>query len=263
LHLKIEELRKRFGSNEVLRGIDLEIQPGELACIVGPSGTGKSVLLKHVVGLIKPDAGKILVDGEDIVPWREKKLLTIRQRFGMIFQNGGLLQSLTLGENVGLPLRERTNQSPAEIRKIVEEKLEIVGLGGKADQSVSTLSGGQVKRAAIARALTTKADCLLFDEPTAGLDPIMAENIDKVIQEVTRETGATSLVVTHDVASVFAIADRIYMLDAGKVVFAGTTDEFRGSDHDKVREFLARDLDNRHANGDAEASRQDEERAAT
>lgn len=249
MHLKIEGLHKRFGRNEVLRGLDLEVQPGELACIVGPSGTGKSVLLKHIVGLIKPDSGRILVDGEDIVPWSEQQLLAIRQRFGMIFQSGGLLQSLTLGENTGLPLRERTRESPEKIREIVAEKLEAVGLGGREDQSPSTLSGGQIKRAAIARALTTKADCLLFDEPTAGLDPIMAENIDEVIQKVTRETGATSLVVTHDVASIFTIADRIYMLDAGKTIFAGTPDEFRASEDERIRTFLARDLDAGRKNG--------------
>jgi phospholipid/cholesterol/gamma-HCH transport system ATP-binding protein len=222
--------------------VDLEFAEGELSVIVGASGTGKSVLLKHVVGLLKPDAGRILVDGQDIVALSEDNLMAVRRRFGMIFQSAGLLQSLTVGQNVGIVLEELQGKGAAEAGEIVAAKLKAVGLDGREGQMPATLSGGQRKRAAIARALTTEADCLLFDEPTAGLDPVIAATIDEVIREVNETTGATTIVVTHDLASIFAIAQKVHMLHEGKVIFSGTTDEFRASDDKRIQEFLARDM---------------------
>jgi phospholipid/cholesterol/gamma-HCH transport system ATP-binding protein len=242
MELKIRGLRKSFGELKVLDGVDLDIHSGELFVIVGRSGQGKSVLLKHLVGLIQPDAGEILVDGTNIVGFGERQLIPIRKRFGMIFQSAGLLQSLTVGENVGLALEELDHLAPEEQARIVAEKLEIVGLAGREKQMPATLSGGQRKRVATARALATKADCLLFDEPTAGLDPPMAANVDEIIREVTRSTGATAIVVTHDLVSVFELADRVCMLDSGKIAFLGTPAELRASGNPVVREFLSREI---------------------
>jgi phospholipid/cholesterol/gamma-HCH transport system ATP-binding protein len=193
--------------------------------------------------LLKPDSGRILIDGEDIVPLGERRMLTLRRRFGMIFQGGGMLQSLTVGENVGLALRELDFSRKRDVEKRVSEVLVQVGLEGREDQSPATLSGGQRKRAAIARALTTEADCFLFDEPTAGLDPIMSDNIDRVVADVNEETKATTIVVTHDLISVFALAQRIYMLYDGEIIMAGTPEEFRSSKDKRVQEFLSRELD--------------------
>ncbi|MBX3728389.1 MAG: ATP-binding cassette domain-containing protein [Candidatus Sumerlaeia bacterium] len=242
MHLKIEGLTKSFDGKEVLRGVDLEVPAGQLCVIVGASGTGKSVLLKHLVGLLKPDAGRILVDDKDIVPLSENQLMEVRRRFGMIFQSAGLLQSLTLGQNVGLVLEEIHGRPAEEVRRVVAEKLAMVGLEGREDQSPSTLSGGQRKRAAIARALTTDMDCLLYDEPTAGLDPIIASTVDEVIRDVNRRTGATTIVVTHDLASIFAVAEMVHMLHEGRCIFSGTPEEMRASTNERVREFLAREI---------------------
>lgn len=241
MRIVVENLTKSFGPNEVLKGVSLEVPSGQLAVIVGGSGSGKSVLLKHLVGLLRPNSGRVLIDGEDIAAKREGDLGTLRQRFGMIFQGGGMLQSLTVGQNVALPLVELCGFKPGDAAVMVREKLKVVGLEGRENQMPSTLSGGQRKRAAIARALCTKADCFLFDEPTAGLDPIMSENIDEVIMETNRTTGATTIVVTHDLISVFTLAQRVFMLHDGHIIFDGTVDEFRNSTNKHVREFLARD----------------------
>ncbi|MEQ8821313.1 MAG: ATP-binding cassette domain-containing protein [Sumerlaeia bacterium] len=242
MHIVIEDLHKRFGSNVVFEGVNLEIPAGQLCMIVGRSGIGKSVLLKHIVGLLQPDSGRILIDGQDIVGLSEKDLLAVRKRFGMIFQTGGLLQSLTVGQNVGLPLTEVYHEKPSEVDRIVAEKLNLVGLKGREEQSPSTLSGGQRKRAAIARALTTRAECFLFDEPTAGLDPPMAENVDDIVKKVNRDIGATVIEVTHDMTSVFELADVVHMLHDGKIVFSGDIHQLRDSGDPVVREFLSRDL---------------------
>ncbi len=247
MHIKVENLHKTLGKNKVLDGLSLEIPQGELCVIVGASGTGKSVFLKHLVGLMKPDEGRILIDGEDIVPMPERDLLEVRRRFGMIFQSGGLLQSLSLGDNVGLSLREVHRKKGSDVSTVVAEKLEAVGLGGREDQKPSTLSGGQIKRAAMARALTTGAECLLFDEPTAGLDPLMAKTIDEVISEVNANTGATAVVVTHDLISVFKMADCLHFLDRGRAIYSGSVDAFRNSEDERVRAFLDRDMHGRES----------------
>lgn len=240
MEIKVRDLHKSFDGQHVLRGLSLDIRSGEIAVIVGGSGSGKSVLLKHLIGLLKPDSGEIWIDDENIVRMRERELSAVRRRIGMIFQSGGLLQSYSLGYNVGLALSEHGLATPEEIRGIVGEKLSLVGLGGMEDKMPSTLSGGMRKRAAIARALTLDADALFYDEPTAGLDPPMSQTVDDLIVEMKEKTGCTSVVVTHDLVSVFSIADSIHMLYQGEIVFSGTREEMLNCDDERVRDFLGR-----------------------
>ncbi len=243
MRIVFEDVHKSFGTLQVHKGVSFTIQEGKISVIMGGSGTGKSVLLKEVVGLLKPDSGRILVDNVDVVPLSEKQLHPIRRRIGMIFQSAGLLQSLNVEENIGLPLIESkgTHLSKQEVLELAREKLKIVGLEGFEKKPVSTLSGGQKKRAAIARALAEKDECLLFDEPTAGLDPAMSKTVDDIIVEVNRETGATCVVVTHDLVSAFTIADEIHLLHEGKIVSSGTKEDFQNSDHPVVVAFMERD----------------------
>ncbi|MBI1292057.1 ATP-binding cassette domain-containing protein [bacterium] len=240
MRIEITDLHKSFGTLTVFDGLNIKFEPGEIAVVMGRSGQGKSVMLKHLVGLEKPEAGQILIDGRDITGLRESELYPIRMRFGMIFQNGGMLQSLNVEDNVALPLIEVQGSDRHAIMDKVHEKLKMVGLEGKEKQSVTTLSGGQQKRVAIARALVQDADCLLFDEPTAGLDPPISQTVDEVIMEVNQQTGATMIVVTHDLVSAFQVGQRLHLLDKGKVVASGTPDEFRRIDTPVVREFLKR-----------------------
>lgn len=240
MRIEIKNLHKSFGSLKVLDGVDLTIETGEICVIMGRSGQGKSVLLKHLTGLMKPDAGEILIDGEDIVQMTESELAPVRMRFGMIFQNGGMLQSLSVEENVALPLTEVRHMEPAAAMDVAAEKLAMLGLEGKEKQSVSTLSGGQQKRVAIARALAQDAECLLFDEPTAGLDPPISKTIDDVILEVNEKTKCTMVVVTHDLISAFRVGHKIYLLHEGRITESGTPAEFRASKNEVVREFLER-----------------------
>lgn len=240
MEIVVRDLRKSFGDNEVLRGVNLSVRPGEIAVIIGGSGSGKSVLLKHLIGLVKPDSGEILIDGQDIVPLSETELYSVRRRIGMIFQSGGLLQSLSVGRNVGLALAEHNLASSAEARRRVAEKLALVGLAGKEDEMPTNLSGGMRKRVAIARALTLDADALFYDEPTAGLDPPMSQTVDDLIREMKSKTGCTSLVVTHDLASIFSIADSVHMLHQGAIVFSGTPEQLLRCEDESIRRFLAR-----------------------
>jgi len=241
MDIDVRQLYRSFGSREVLRGVDLHIPKGGVHVIIGGSGTGKSVLLKHMIGLLRPNSGQILVDGTDITRLSERALYPIRQRMAYIFQGCALLNSLTVGQNIGLSLSEFTHEKPRTIRRIVEEKLELVGLKGRADDMPSNLSGGQKKRVAVARALASDPEVLLYDEPTAGLDPPTASNVDNVIREVARETGVTTVLVTHDMISVFEVATHVHMLHAGRVVFSGTPQALRDSGDPEVRLFLKRD----------------------
>ncbi len=242
MRIEIKGLKKSFGKLVVFDGLDLVVEQGEICIIMGRSGTGKSVLLKHLVGLLKPDAGTILIDGEDISALTEKELYPVRRRFGMIFQNGGMLQSLSVGENVGLPLLEVKGADSAEIKSKVAESLKRVGLEGREDQAVTTISGGQQKRVAIARALVQEAECMLFDEPTAGLDPPISQTVDDIVKEVNQESGCTMIVVTHDLVSAFGIGTRLHLLNEGRIAASGTPEELRKSDNPVVREFLARGM---------------------
>jgi len=242
MRIEIKGLKKSFGKLVVFDGLDLVVEQGEICIIMGRSGTGKSVLLKHLVGLLKPDAGTILIDGEDISALTEKELYPVRRRFGMIFQNGGMLQSLSVGQNVGLPLLEVKGADSAEIKSKVAESLKRVGLEGREDQAVTTISGGQQKRVAIARALVQEAECMLFDEPTAGLDPPISQTVDDIVKEVNQESGCTMIVVTHDLVSAFGIGTRLHLLNEGRIAASGTPEELRKSDNPVVREFLARSM---------------------
>jgi phospholipid/cholesterol/gamma-HCH transport system ATP-binding protein len=214
------------------------IQPGETLVIMGQSGCGKSVLLKHFVGLLNPDRGHVLVDGIDVGNLKRKKLFEMRMRFGMVFQSAALFDSDTVGENVSLALREHTDMAPAAIEKICVERLRMVGLEGISDKRPSELSGGMKKRVGFARAIAMDPQCVLYDEPTTGLDPIMADVINNLIIKLADELSITSVVVTHDLASAYKVADRIAMLHGGRIIFAGTPDEVRNSDNAVVRQFV-------------------------
>ncbi len=240
MKIEIIDLHKSFGSLKIYNGLNLTIEQGDLVIIMGRSGEGKSVLLKHLVGLLKPDKGQILIDGKDITRLNEREMYGIRMRFGMVFQNGGMLQSLNVGENVALPELEVKGKDLKDVMRRVSEKLKMVGMEGKENQNVATLSGGQRKRVAIARGLLQEADCLLFDEPTAGLDPPISETIDEVIEKVNKETGATCIVVTHDLVSAFSIGKKLHLLHDHKIIMSGTADEFRETDNPVVKDFLAR-----------------------
>ncbi len=240
MEIVLRDVKKSFGENAVLKGVSLRVRPGEIALIIGGSGSGKSVTLKHIVGLIKPDSGQVLIDGRDIVPLTEVELYDVRRRIGMIFQSAGLLQSLSVGQNVSLALDELDLVPKRDIPEIVAEKLALVGLAGKENEMPSNLSGGMRKRAAIARALTLDADCLLYDEPTAGLDPPMSQTVDDLILEMKEKTGCTSVVVTHDLASIQSVADSIHMLHLGEIIFSGTRDELMACRDPRVENFLAR-----------------------
>lgn len=243
MKIEIKNLYKSFGSLKIYQGLDLSIDEGEICVIMGRSGQGKSVLLKHLTGLLQPDSGEIIIDGESIVGRRERDLYETRRRFGMIFQNGGMLQSLNVAQNVALPLVEVSGKSMSSVAGNVAEKLAMVDMKGRENQNVSTLSGGQKKRIAIARALLQGADCFLFDEPTAGLDPPISKTVDDVIMQVNKDTGSTMIVVTHDLVSAFTIADRIHLLHEGRIVDSGTPREILDSDNEITREFLSRGID--------------------
>jgi len=234
----IEGVWKRLGAKEVLRGLDLTVAEGESVVIIGRSGTGKSVLLKHVVGLIDPDRGTVRVDGQDVPALSVKELLDLRKRMGMLFQGGALFDSLSIAENVGLPLREHTRIAETQVDLLVHEKLHLVGLEGVETMRPSSLSGGMKKRAALARALALNPKIMLYDEPTTGLDPITADLINRLIRRLQERLGITSIAVTHDMRSAYHIADRIAMLHEGRIHAIGTPTEIQASADPAVRQFI-------------------------
>ena len=234
----IEGVWKRLGAKEVLRGVDLTVAEGESVVIIGRSGTGKSVLLKHVVGLIDPDRGAVRVDGQDVPALSVKELLDLRKRMGMLFQGGALFDSLSIAENVGLPLREHTRIAETQVDLLVHEKLHLVGLEGVETMRPSSLSGGMNKRAALARALALNPKIMLYDEPTTGLDPITADLINRLIRRLQERLGITSIAVTHDMRSAYHIADRIAMLHEGRIHAIGTPAEIQASADPAVRQFI-------------------------
>jgi phospholipid/cholesterol/gamma-HCH transport system ATP-binding protein len=237
--IEIRGLRKRLGKKQVLDGIDLDIRTGETVVVLGPSGTGKSVLIKHILGLLAPDEGSIEIDGEEIVGRRESELNLVRRRFGMLFQQAALFDSMTVGENVALALREHGSMTEDQIQARVRERLEWVGLKADVDVSKpSSLSGGMRKRVGLARAIALDPDFVLYDEPTTGLDPITADVIDELIRGLQKRMGVTSIVVTHDLKSAFKVGDRMAMLYGGKVVFSGTAEELRTTRNPYVRQFM-------------------------
>ena len=236
-HIRIRGIEKAFGDHQVLRGVDLDVDRGKINIIIGGSGQGKSVLMKHLMGLLKPDAGHIWVDGEDVVPLDDYQLNRVRLNFGMSFQYSALFDSLTVEENVAFPLIEHTKKSRAEIKQLVRTRLNSLGLKNIEQKYPSELSGGMRKRVGLARALVLEPKILLYDEPTTGLDPVATKNVDDMIRDISKETGVTSIVISHDMASTFRVGDRISMLSEGKIIESGTPDQIRSSTNPILREF--------------------------
>ncbi len=236
--IRIRGLSKRLGRIQVLDGMDLDVRQGETVVVLGPSGTGKSVLLKHIIGLMSPDAGSIEVDGEEVVGMDETALNLLRRRFGMLFQGAALFDSMTVGENVGLGLTEHLKLPGDEVRRRVAERLEWVGLRGVEGMKPASLSGGMRKRVGLARALAMDPQFILYDEPTTGLDPVMADVINHLIREMQARLGVTSVVVTHDMRSAYEVGDRLAMLYRGRIVFSGTPDEVRNAQDPLVHQFV-------------------------
>lgn len=238
--IEIQNLKKRFGKKEVLRGVNLSIKTGETMVIIGRSGCGKSVLLKHIVGLLKGDEGEVRVDGQLISSMSREELYQIRTKFGYLFQGAALFDSMTVGENVGLALRENYQMSEQKIREIVAEKLALVGLPNIEQMKPSELSGGMRKRVGLARALATNPEYIFYDEPTTGLDPIMSDAIDTLIKDLAQKLRVTSVVITHDIQSVYKVADRIAMMHEGKIYFLGNAKDLAETQDPIVRNFVDR-----------------------
>ena len=236
--IRFDKVPKKLGGRTVLDGVDLEIAPGETFFIVGTSGAGKSVSLKHMVRLLTPDSGRIWIGDDCVSEARGLVLEKIRARFGGLFDSAALRKWMSAGDNVGLPLFERTKKDEGEIERLAREKLALVGLEAAYDKMPAELSGGMRKRVGLARAIITAPEIILYDEPTSGLDPVTSRAIDQLIDSLRRELGVTSVVVTHDMHSALAIASRIAMLDAGRIVELGTPAEFIKSPNEKVQQFL-------------------------
>lgn len=234
--INIIGLNKSFNGNHVLKDIDLEIKPGETFSIIGPSGTGKSVLLKHIVKLEKPDTGQIMIDGKDL--YSERLEDKHAYRYSMVFQSSALFNSLTVGENVGLWLREKRVCREPRIRRVVREKLRLVGLAGKEDLMTSELSGGMKKRVAIARSLAMNPDLILYDEPTAELDPVTSDELARVIMSLKEKVSLTTIIVSHDLNFALYLSDRVAMINDGQIVEVGTPDEIKASQNPVVRNFI-------------------------
>ena len=236
--IKVRDVKKAFGSKVVLDGVNMDVFPGESVVVIGQSGVGKSVLLKCVIGILKPDEGLIEIDGSPITAPGFKDLDEIRRKFGMLFQYAALFDSLTVWENVGFGLLQHSNLKPGQIREVVEEKLRMVGLPGTLDLMPSELSGGMRKRVGLARAIAMEPEILLYDEPTTGLDPIRGDSINDLIIQLREELGIASITITHDMISAYKIADRIAMLFKGKLIATGTPDEIRSTDNPYVHQFI-------------------------
>jgi len=236
--IRVDDLHKSFGSQKVLKGVNLDFVKGKITTIVGTSGCGKTVLLKHLNALLLPDRGAVLVDGVDITKLRQKELYEMRGRFGVLFQGAALLDSMTIFDNVAFPLREKTERSETGIRKKVDERLDQVGLEGMGYKFPAELSGGMRKRAGLARALVTDPEIVLFDEPTTGLDPILASSIHQLIARTQRAFGYTGVVVSHTIPQVFDISDYVAILANGVIVEAKPANEFQASQNPVVQQFI-------------------------
>ena len=236
--IKLENITVAFGNKTVLNDISLQMSKGEIMVIIGPSGSGKSTLLRLIIGLLKPTSGKVWVFDRDVTAMGEDELNVLRQHMGMVFQYSALFDSMTVGENVAFGLRQHTTLTENEILSIVRRKLRMVGLWGQENTMPSELSGGMKKRVSLARAIALNPDIVLYDEPTAGLDPVKSSTIDRLIRSTRRIIGATSVVVTHDMNSAFSVADRIAMIYEGRIIEMGTVDEFKQSPNPKVQQFI-------------------------
>ena len=241
--IAMEGLTKAFGSNRVLRGIDLEVRRGEILTLLGGSGTGKSVMLKHMVGLLRPDGGRLLVEGRDVSRLREREWVPLRRRIAYVFQSSALFDSLSVYENVAYGLREHLSMSEPEIAARVAECLAAVGLEGIEAHMPAELSGGMRKRVGVARGIALEPETILYDEPTTGLDPANSRRIGELIRDLRARLAVTSVIVTHDLNLCFAISDRVALLGAGRLLATGTVAEIQASPQPEVRDFLAGDLD--------------------
>ncbi|MBE7444746.1 MAG: ABC transporter ATP-binding protein [Planctomycetia bacterium] len=241
--INVVDVYKSFNGHKVLRGINLTVKDGQSMALIGGSGQGKSILLKHIIGLIKPDQGKVLIDNQDIGRLRGKLLKQLKERFGVVFQGGALFDSLTVFENVAFPLREKTRLKDSAISDKVYNELTRVRLSGAEDKYPSEISGGMKKRAALARCLIMEPQIVLFDEPTAGLDPLTEKAIHKLIQDCQKNLNFTSIIVTHEIPAIFSIVDRVAMLFEGKIIAEGTPDEIQASMDPIVHQFIHGELE--------------------
>jgi phospholipid/cholesterol/gamma-HCH transport system ATP-binding protein len=236
--IEVSGLYKSFNSQEVLKGVSFTVNTGEVFAVIGKSGEGKSVLLKHLLGLLKPDRGQVLVDGEDICALSGPELYRLRDRFGYLFQSGALFDSMTIFDIVAFPLREKTKLKSREIKGRVEEELAKVGLEGMGHKFPAEVSGGMKKRAAFARVLVMRPEIVLFDEPTTGLDPILVDSVHKLILWGQKTYGFTAVIVSHEIPEIFGVAGRVGMLQGGVMVAVGAPDEIKGSDNPLIRQFV-------------------------
>lgn len=236
--ISVKGLMKRIGAQEILRGVDLEVPHGQTLAIIGRSGGGKSVLLKHLIGLMRPDAGEIRIEGENIIGMSERRLASIRRKVGILFQGSALFDSMTVAENIAFPLREAGERDPNVLRARVSEILEIMDMPGQEDKMPVNLSGGMKKRVGLARSIIRQPSCLLYDEPTSGLDPVVSDSINRLIRRLQQRFGVTSIVVTHDMKNAFHVADRIAYLHEGRIHFHGTSEELQQSDDQLLQDFL-------------------------
>ncbi len=245
--VRFEDVHKAFGPKKVLEGITFDIRRGETMVVLGGSGSGKSVLIRHIIGLHRPDRGRVIVDGEDVVDYDEERLTPVRKKIAMLFQGGALFDSMNVRENVAYGLREHTDLDEETIRDRVRAKLALVGLEGVEELMPSELSGGMKKRVALARSISMDPQCILYDEPTTGLDPVTANTINDLIRRLEQQIHVTSVVVTHDIQSAFFVGDRIAYLFEGRMHFVGTVDEARASDEPRLRNFLTGGREGDHA----------------
>src|SRR5213592_829715 len=236
--LTVRDLIKTIDGQEILRGVDLDVAHGETLAIIGRSGGGKSVLLKHLVGLMQPDAGEIWVEDQNIIGLSERQLGAIRQKIGILFQGAALFDSMTVAENIAFPLREAGERDPKVLREKVREMLDVVELEGQEEKMPVSLSGGMKKRVGLARSIIRRPKCVLYDEPTSGLDPVVADSINRLIRRLQKRFGMTSVVVTHDMKSAFDVADRIAYLHEGRIYFNGTANQLQQSTDPFIQDFL-------------------------
>jgi phospholipid/cholesterol/gamma-HCH transport system ATP-binding protein len=236
--IRLEGLYKSFGKGDVLKGLDLDVEKGESRVIIGGSGSGKSVILKHIIGIMKPDKGHVFIDAVDITVMKENRLYEVRKKFGMLFQLSALFDSMNVWENIGFGLRRRRDLKPDDIKEIAVDKLKMVGLVNVENLMPSELSGGMKKRVGLARAIAYEPEILLYDEPTTGLDPITADAINDLIVEMRERLKVTSVAITHDMSSAYKIADRISMLYDGKIIETGAPDEIRNTANPFVKQFI-------------------------
>jgi len=236
--IAVRSLAKKIGQQEILRGVDLEVATGETLAIIGRSGGGKSVLLKHLVGLMTPDAGEICIDGQNIIGMNERQLGAIRKKVGILFQGGALFDSMTVEENIAFPLREAGERDPKALQAKVEEILEVIEMEGQQDKMPESLSGGMKKRVGLARSIIRRPSCVLYDEPTSGLDPVVADSINRLIRRLQQRLGVTSVVVTHDMKSAFDVANHVAYLHEGRIYFYGTPIELQQTRDPILQDFL-------------------------